>query len=398
MARVLVMSFSDLGRDPRVDRQVRFLRDDHEVVTAGFGPSSQADLEFRPIDVEIESFATSMRRRALALPGVAMRRYERMHWTMPIHAATRRALDGVKPDVVLVNDVQGMPAAFEAANGAPVILDSHEHAPTEYAERRSWRFLGGPYADWLLRSYAPQLAVMMTVSQGIADAYAAQYGVQVDVLTNAPFRYDLEPSPVGQPLRLIHHGIGAPRRQQELLIEAVRPLAGTVTLDLMLAAGLPEYIDGLARLAEPLEHVRVIPPVPYGEMIPAINAYDVGVHLIPPGPIHDYYALPNKVFEFIQARVALAVSPSPDMRRVVDEHGLGVVAAAPTPQALREVLGQLDADSVAAFKQASHRAADILCAENNRERLLAMVQEALAGRRAAIASSTSSAKRAATTG
>ena len=375
--RVLVMSFSDLGRDPRVDRQIRFLSEDYEVVTAGFGRSSDETLEFHPIAWKPEPFAASILRRTRNLPGVAVRRYEHMHWTMPIHRASREALAGVDVDLVLVNDVPGLPVAFEVARGGPVILDSHEHAPTEYGERRTWRLLGGPYVEWLLKTYGPRLAAMTAVSRGIADAYEAQFGFKVDVLTNAPFKADLEPTPVGNPLRLIHHGVGAERRKLEFLIEAVEPLGDMVRLDLMLAPGSVPYIQRLEKMAAALDHVRILPPVPYPEIIPTVNTYDVGVHLIPPGTTHDYYALPNKVFEFIQGRVALAVSPSPDMQAIVEQYALGVVASAPTPEAFREALAGLDPERVAAFKQASHRAADILNAEHNRDALVRMVGDAL---------------------
>jgi hypothetical protein len=377
LARILVMAFSELHRDPRVDRQIRFLRDQHEVVTAGFTASAYPDLEFHPIEWEVQPFARAITRQILSVPRAASGRFERLHWAVPMHAASRAAVAGLDADLVLVNDVPGLPAAFEAARGAPVILDSHEHAPTEFGERRTWRFLGGPYAVWLLKTYGPRLAAMTTVSRGIADAYEAEFGWTVDVVTNAPFRSDLEPQPATDPLRLIHHGIAAERRRLELLIEAVAPLGARLTLDLMLAPGSPSYIRRLERLAEPLRHVSIHDPVPYDELVSTVNRYDVGVHLIPPGTTHDYYALPNKVFEFIQGRVALAVSPSPEMRNLVDEFKLGVVSDEPSAIAFRAALAGLDRENVMAFKRASHRAADVLNAENNRKLLLAIVERAL---------------------
>jgi hypothetical protein len=377
MARILVMSFSELARDPRVDRQVHFLSEQHDVVTAGFAPSSNPDLEFIDLTVPPDPFASVMWRRARGLPAVASRRWESAHWRMPVHQRSRAALANVEADLVLVNDVPGVPAAFEASRDGRVILDSHEHAPTEYAERRSWRFLGGSYADWLLRTYGPRLSAMTTVSPGIAEAYRRDYGLRVDVILNAPRRAKLEPTPVHTPLRLIHHGVGAERRKLELLIEAVEPLRGHVSLDLRLAPGAVEYIRRLEELAAPLDHVRVLPPVPYEEIVSMVNGYDVGVHLIPPGTLHDYYALPNKLFEFIQGRVAVAIGPSPDMRAVVETHGCGVVAAAPTATAFRDVLAGLDAEKVAELKQSSHRAADVLNAEAGRDKLLGIVERAL---------------------
>ncbi len=372
------MSFSDLARDPRVDRQIRFLTGTHEVVTAGFAPPSDPSLEFHNMAAPDETLQGWAWRRTRSLPGMAFRRYKLIHSDRPLHKGALKAVQNTRPDIVLVNDVAGLAAAFAAARGAPVVLDSHEHAPSEYSERRTWRWVRGPYVHWLCKTYLPQLAAMTSVSQGIADAYAQEYGIKVDVLTNAPFRMELEPRPVSSPLKLIHHGIGAPRRQLELLIEAAAPLADRVTLDLMLAAGDPVYIEELTRRAEATTNVRVIPPVNYLDIIETVNHYDVGVHLIPLIGLHDYYALPNKIFEYVQGRVALAISPSPDMQRIVEEHGCGVVATHATAESFSEALATLDPDNVWDFKQASHRAADILCAENNREQLLAILDAALA--------------------
>jgi hypothetical protein len=37
-------------------------------------------------------------------------------------------------------------------------------------------------------------------------------------------------------------------------------------------------------------------------------------------------ALPNKFFEFVQARLAVAIGPSPEMARLVRQYGFGVVS------------------------------------------------------------------------
>jgi hypothetical protein len=35
MKTILIISFTDLGRDPRVNRQIRFLKDDYNIIAAG---------------------------------------------------------------------------------------------------------------------------------------------------------------------------------------------------------------------------------------------------------------------------------------------------------------------------------------------------------------------------
>jgi hypothetical protein len=114
------------------------------------------------------------------------------------------------------------------------------------------------------------------------------------------------------------------------------------------------------------------------ELVSMANAYDVGLFLLPPNNLNRRYALPNKFFEFVQARLAVAVGPSPEMAALVRRHGLGVVAADFTPEALAAELNSLDADQIAGFKLASDAAACELSAERNAEAILSAIDTALA--------------------
>jgi hypothetical protein len=80
----------------------------------------------------------------------------------------------------------------------------------------------------------------------------------------------------------------------------------------------------------------------------------------------------------VQARLAVAIGPSPEMAALVREHGCGVVADDFSPAALAAALAALGPDDVARLKQRSHVAAQALCAERNREVMLELVERALA--------------------
>ena len=59
------------------------------------------------------------------------------------------------------------------------------------------------------------------------------------------------------------------------------------------------------------------------------NDYDVGLYLLPPTNFNQRYALPNKFFEFIQGRLAIAIGPSPEMAKLVERSNAdGVILTA----------------------------------------------------------------------
>jgi hypothetical protein len=97
-----------------------------------------------------------------------------------------------------------------------------------------------------------------------------------------------------------------------------------------------------------------------------LNDYDVGVFWIPPTHTNARFALPNKFFDFVQARLAVAVGPSVEMQRLVEKHGLGVVSRDFSVQECAESLRSLSATTVASFKKASHLASRELSFDEDR--------------------------------
>ena len=78
-----------------------------------------------------------------------------------------------------------------------------------------------------------------------------------------------------------------------------------------------------------------------------------------------------------RARLCLAIGPSPEMKRIVDQYRCGVVAKDFTPEALAESLRALDRQKVEAYRRAADAAAVDLCYERSAEVLLATVRRLL---------------------
>ena len=111
------------------------------------------------------------------------------------------------------------------------------------------------------------------------------------------------------------------------------------------------------------DRVRIHPPVAPHELPGTLNAHDVGVYVLPPVSFNHLWALPNKIFDFVQGRLALVVGPSPEMAAVVRRHRIGVVTDDFTPESLALALDALTAEDVRRYKGASAVAARELSAE-----------------------------------
>ncbi len=377
--RALVLSFSPIARDPRVMRQVRALAPRFELTVAGFGEPPQGVARFVKLAWP-QGPRISLARAGKALL-LAARRFETYYWKLAYVKQGREALNGSRFDLVVANDVNTLPLALALADGAPVLFDAHEYSPREFEDRLVFRLLRAPYLDYLCRRYLSRARAVTTVAEGIADAYFAGYGVRADVVPSAPAYAELRPGAVDPTrVRMVHHGAAAPSRKLELMIGAMDLLDERFELDLMLVPGDPRYIARIADMAKRNARIRVLPPVRMEEIVPFTNQYDVGLFLLPPTNFNYAHALPNKFFEFIQARLAVAIGPSPEMKRLVDRYDCGVVSEDFTPQSLARALSALNPERLAELKANADRAAAELCWEKQEPVFLAAVERAMGAR------------------
>ncbi|MEO6624840.1 MAG: glycosyltransferase [Burkholderiaceae bacterium] len=371
MKKILIISFSAIRSDPRVMRQLRLLEHDWDVTVAGYGDAPDARVHFIPI-VKPGTPKLVKVWWALKLMAGAFQHY---YWNQYHVQSALSQLREHGADVAIANDLSALPLALRLAGGTPVLYDAHEYSPREQEDQWVWRLLFARYSDWTCRRYLRAASAMTTVCQGIADEYQRVYGVRVGVVHNAPSRQALAPAPVAPGhIRMIHHGVASRVRHLEGMIDLMRHLDDRFSLDLMLVNVEPAYMAFLRERAERDPRIRFIAPVPMAEICQRINGYDVGLYLLKPSNFNDAHALPNKFFEFVQARLAVAIGPSAEMARLVKAHGFGVVAESFEPEDLARELQKLDADRIRTLKQAADRAAAVLCFERDAQLLRAEVQ------------------------
>lgn len=341
-------------------RQVRLLESGCDLTVTGFGAKPEANVRF----VEVVKSRASLVRKAVWALRLLLGAFESYYWSQYHVKAAAGLLQDAAPDVIIANDLSALPLALALAKGKPVIYDAHEYSPGEYEDQFLWRLLFWRYNHAFCQKYLPRVASMLTVCQGIADEYAQHYGVLPKVVHNAPANQRLSPSPVrDDAIRMIHHGVASSARHLEVMIEMMGLLDHRFTLDLMLIEVEPGYMTFLRQKARHDVRIRFVAPVPMPQICRSINEYDVGLYLLPPDNFNHRHALPNKFFEFVQACLAVAIGPSPEMAALARKYKCGIVAESFDPQALAGVLSGLDVGKLRALKEASHRAAQWLCFE-----------------------------------
>lgn len=374
--RAVLVSLSAIEDDPRVRRHGDALSEAGWTVTGvGLGGHRSASPAWQVLHLPAAASGwTTRTARALRL-GAARALPEdataALHTGDPLHRELVRALQGIRADLFVANDWATLPAVAAAARraGVPYVYDSHEYGPQEFADRWRWRLLFPRYISALERRLVPGAALTMTVSGEIARTMRDHLDLTELplVVRNVP-RYEPFPlRPAGDELEVLYHGVLAPDRGLEPLLASARGWGPGRRLVLR-GPGHAPYVAALCSRVEGwgLDHIRIEPPVPPAELVRSASGSDIGVFVSTARPEYRRFLLPNKLFEYTMAGLALCVSDTPEMSSLVRRHDLGVLVAEPSAEAITQALDSLDRDRVAHHKAQSLRAARALSWEHER--------------------------------
>jgi glycosyltransferase involved in cell wall biosynthesis len=246
-----------------------------------------------------------------------------------------------RTDLLLANDLDTLPANFLASRlkRIPLVYDSHEYF-TEVPEligrprvRRFW--------EWLERKLVPGVNAAYTVSESIASLYSAKYHVQFDVVRNLPFRFFPAESvtyPVNQehcPIIIYQGALNKGRG----LIQVIKAMEYLPEMGLWIAGSGDEEQSLRSQVAAmKLNNVKFLGRIPLEELRHFTCQADAGISLEEDMGLSYRYALPNKLFDYIQARIPVVVSNLPEMTRIVRAYGIGLVAESHDPAELAVVI------------------------------------------------------------
>lgn len=358
--RILCISFSDITADSRVLRQLDVLADFGDVTTLSYGdrPARAAD------HIEIPRKLPSLPQTPIGVLNLALRRYRAVELQAPAVREALRLLGERRFDLVVANEARALPLAARV-HGAPRIwCDLHEWAPEERTHVLSWRLLVSPFMRWVCGRYLPQVDASTTINDSIAALYTESFGVRPEIVRNAiAFRQDLAPvAQVESTVRLVHSGGAVPGRNIEAIIDAVDLLGEGYTLDLYLIPSRQgdSYWRDLRNRIEASPRTTLHPPVAPDELPETLNPHDLGVFVLPPLTPNHRYMLPNKFFDFVQARLGLVFGPSEETDRLIRDEKLGVVTSGYSGDDVAAAIRALRPSDIESFKRAADAAAERL--------------------------------------
>lgn len=368
--KLLIVSFSHIDNDVRILRHIQALESSFRIVTVGYGDVPSGVSSHFQIPNAFKYLPIS----AMGVISLLTGNYERALKRTQSFEFVKGILESEYFDVLFLNDVQTIGLAAYVKPQTAVIMDMHEYAPREMEDDWRFRLLLQGYYTHLCKKYLPIADVVVTVSDGLKTGFDELCGVSACVIRNICKYEVLTPTVNTGKIRLVHSGLAAKARDLGTMIEAVADL-DDFTLDLFLveAPRQRRYLKKLKKMASKTKNVQIRLPVKPEAIASNLNSYDIGLLVIPPSNFSLKHCLPNKLFDYVQARIMTICGPSPDLSAVVSSNELGKVLDGYSSAVIAEYLREIERKDVQEYKENADRAASVLSQDVEGELLADLV-------------------------
>lgn len=283
----------------------------------------------------------------------------------------------IAPDIVQAQDLDTLYAASELAKGfnAALIYDSHELFLDLHFLEEEHR---ADYAR-IEAEIFPTLDGFITVAPRIADILVKKYESDIEpvIIYNGAAKMAESVTPIYSPVKILFQGAFVPDRNNLELIEAMQQLRGKASLTFQGWGADEEPMRSLIAELELEDVVSIIPPCSPLEVVDSANYYDIGImnyKLLDESLVN---ALPNKLFDYMAAGLAIASTSAPLIKEIVDEEECGITYEQRGVMHTASVLLDLVSDRkrLATFKRNALKAAEKYSWAEQEKKYLALYEQ-----------------------
>ncbi|MFA9389801.1 MAG: glycosyltransferase [Prolixibacteraceae bacterium] len=249
-------------------------------------------------------------------------------------------------DVVVANDLDTLLACFvhTEITKKPLVYDSHEYF-TEVPElvNRPW-----VQRQWekIEEGIVPKLKHCYTVCQSIADIYQQKYGTNFKVVRNLPHlkvapttdNYQ-PPFPIDLPVILYQGAVNVGRGIQEAIL-AMHQISDA-RLVIIGDGDEMEEIQKLVKTEKLDDKVVITGRIPLETLHNITPFASIGLSVEKDIGLNYRYALPNKLFDYIQSEVPVLASQLPEIKAVVEGNKVGMTITATTPEQIAQGVNRM---------------------------------------------------------
>ena len=269
-------------------------------------------------------------------------------------------------DIYHAHDADALPACYIAArwHRKPLIFDSHE-IPLDDPNITRWRRLSA-LATHVLARMLPRCAAVITASPLYAQEIRNQYHYpEVTLVRNLPtYRAVPKSDRLQQYLGLspdvriaLYQGNLQPNRSLDQLVHAAQFLESNIVIVMMGRAvdSTRIQLEELIASKGVADRVKIIPAVPYAELLDWTASADIGLTIFQPGYTRSIrYCLPNKLFEYLMAGLPVLSSQLDAIAELLETYDVGQVLPSLEPSDVGASINAMLADPAALARMHSN--------------------------------------------
>ena len=308
-----------------------------------------------------------------------------------------RMLMRTQAEVYHAHNVAAFPACYVAARlrGKPLIFEAHELPladlhPSEMG--RSRRVMNKLLAV-LVPVMMAYCAGVIGVSPPIVEEMKRRYSIsEVLLVRNVPCYRAVSRSDclrqhlgLGSSVRIaLYQGNLQPDRGLDLLVRAAAFLERDIVVVMMGRdrVGTRGRLEALIEEVGVGERVRVLPPVPYEELLDWTASADVGLTVIPLDyTLNMRMCLPNKFFEYLMAGLPVLSSPLDAIAEIISTYKVGRIVHSLEPADIGAAINAMlaDGEGLAVMRQNALKVArEVFHWEKEGRKLIGLYEDVLA--------------------
>lgn len=252
----------------------------------------------------------------------------------PAHLLIANDLDTLLPNYIVSRIKQ-----------IPLVYDAHEYY-TGTPDLETRRFVR---SIWKLieRMILPRLKYMITVNRSIASLYNSEYGVEPVIVHNYSTHWSGKPtsrSELGIPeddLLCVLQGTGINEgRGGKEAIEALTMVDGVHLLIIGRGDSVKEMRDMVLDM-DLADRVTFLPVMPWEDMMSHTAMCDAGLSLDCSSSPNSRLSLPNKIFDYMEAQLAIISTDLPEIASVIRNSECGILIRGNSPATIATAMREL---------------------------------------------------------
>lgn len=277
-----------------------------------------------------------------------------------------------KVDILLSNDLDTLVANFliSKIRNKKLVYDSHELF-TEVPE-----LVSRPKTQniWLKieKSILPKIKNSYTVCASIANYYNQKYGIDMQIVRNVPFYVEYEKIDKKENRKvIIYQGAVNIQRGLEEIIYSMDFIDNCV-LWIIGDGDITKDLKKIVHNNKLEQKVVFIGRLNFEQIWKYTIQADLGISIEKNSGLNYYFALPNKIFDYIQAQVPILCSDFPEMKKIIDDYNVGSVLKSHEPKLLAQQIQEIfsNSEQYISWKKNLKTAKKELCWQNEEKILL----------------------------